>query len=369
MDPSIRVRRLVFRLAGALSLVSASLVAGVLAAPADSGAQGPPPDLARCTEDLLPGNPMAVQEAAECLRKLGPAAAPAIPKLIPLLGESQRMFWDGLAPDGRMTGGSTSPRDGAVAVLRAIGDAAVLPMVEALTKDRDPRVREGVALAMSAMPDPRFVAPLVRALGDGAVVPGSSPSGQARVCDQVAKTLVGLSAPATADALLAAASQAASPQRERAAAVLVARGDVHVLPLLDQWRQSPVGSVRAEGVRLLGQTNAPLVVDALIDALGDADATVKLAAVDALGRRDYGGAPGTSPPDERRALAALQSIEARARADYQRRSALDAATKESMTLAERAFDAQRAIQERRARRDPSSAVERREREATIRAPL
>ena len=356
---------------GWTSVVRVSVLIVVAAVPVDVGLaspgpgetrrqlpqQGPSSNLARCQAGLAAGHSAARSAAAECLAGLGPAAAPAIPALIDALADFLPLHWDGIGPDGRPAGGRIVVRDDAILALERIGEASIVPLIDALARHRDVRVREGAAQAMATIVDPRFTEPLIAALADEAAIPDVRlpynvlrTAGATRVCDRAARTLADLRDPAVGDALVARLNDPSGPIREGVLAVLVSRNDSRVVSPVRQRLADRNRDVRVSAVRHIAVINPPDLVDVLIRALADADFRVRTAAIEALSLHDYVSRPETAASDEQRALEALEAVERAARAAYAKRPSLDAGTIALMHLAERAFDAKRTLIARRAGR-------------------
>jgi HEAT repeat protein len=153
----------------------------------------------------------------------------------------------------------------------AFGDA-----VAARLSDPDPGVRHAAAVALGQMDDGRAVAPLVEMLG----------SADPKVRRWGARGMFMLKQPAADHALFAALTDSDRDVRTAAADSLGYTSDWAVGNRLAGALRSPNPALRASAARAIGRTNDGQVVDAtfwpLLDALGDSDVDVRLAALNGL---------------------------------------------------------------------------------------
>jgi HEAT repeat protein len=204
------------------------------------GMTGP---LQEAIEALDSIDPVERARATCPLAKMKEEAAPAVPKLVELLGDAAPIRDFACKEKGgswRETD-STTPGREAAKTLSRIGEVAVGPLVSAL-ENGDTATRANAAFAMQMVPDPRVIDPLLRALGDHAAL-----------------------------------------VREEAAWALSSKVDDRVAPGLAGALEDPDPRIRRKAAWSLGIQGSDSSVEPLITALKDEDEEVRVQAAWALG--------------------------------------------------------------------------------------
>jgi HEAT repeat protein len=122
-----------------------------------------PPEVKAEVEGLYSPEAAKRAQAAEKLGNMGDKAAPAIPYLIGLLGDTTGVKVPLEPGSNVMT--DTSAGIEASTALGKIGDPALDPLIAAL-KDKNPHVRILAAAALEELESPKAVEPLIAALKD-----------------------------------------------------------------------------------------------------------------------------------------------------------------------------------------------------------
>jgi len=314
---------------GLIGVLVQVFVVGSLASPAGLRAQssaqvGSADDVQKCMAGLQGSSPDGRAEAAACLGRLGPRAAAAVPALIGMLADASTLYWDGMGPGGRLSGGSFSARESARSALLGIGEPATQPLIDALGKHPDPRVREGAAEVLGGFNPARSAEPLVRALGDTAIVKGSvgrafvlRADGPIRVCDVAAQQLAEMRSAAVGDALWSHVSDAPPVLGQRVLAVLVQRKDARAMAIVTRNMASASWQTRVTGVNQLAVLAPPDLIGMLLPVLKDGDFRVRAVAAKRLGEAAVAAASGS--PDEKRVVLALQALQRDAQQEVDRR--------------------------------------------------
>lgn len=201
-----------------------------------------PADVAALTKDLGAPDPETRTRAACGLRRLGGAAASAIPALITVLGDGAPV--DPAICALRWWGGKdnlTNPGEQAASALVSIGSRAFEPVLATL-KSGLWVARRNAAWAIGALADRRAV-----------------------------------------EALIAALDDAEAPVREQVAWALGALDDRTAVPALVERLEDPDDRVRRQAAWALGAIDDARAVGGLIGALGDKSADVRTQAAWALG--------------------------------------------------------------------------------------
>lgn len=210
--------------------------------------------------------------AAERLARAGPAAAPAVPALIKVLGQ----------PIVRVGGDVMSPVPGfedaitaAQRALRAIGPPTVPALVAALGQPS--AAGDHAAALLAEMNDARAVQPLVEAIGGGHEF-------------AVREALVRLTVRGVDDAVAARLADPDPRVRRAVVLVLIGRRDVRALPAIVEVLAKGERHQRWEAVGDLANLRPPDVRDRLLALLKDPDDWVRSEAASRLGdigdRRD-----------------------------------------------------------------------------------
>jgi len=227
-----------------------------------------------CIAGLKSSSPFQRVSAAECLGRLGTVAAPAILDVVELLGRTPPgdFFWDGVGPDGKLTGGSLSERQTYLNALVRIGEPAIQPPIDVLVSHRAPLVREAAATALGLFDDQRTIEPLVRALADPTIVPGVPQNnrllgkeGPQRVNDSAAQALISSRTKGVGDALAHHLKDPSPAVRGGVIAILVERRDPRVIPSLEGLTKDSRWRTRADAVEKLAGFASPRIVDILLN--------------------------------------------------------------------------------------------------------
>jgi len=324
-------------------------------ATADAAASGTGPvqdDVQRCMAGLNGSSSGQRAAAADCLGKMGARAAAAVPALVDMLADASTEYWDGLGPDGRLTGGSFSARESAGRALVGIGEPALQPLIDALGKHPGVLVREGAAEVLSRFNTVRAIEPLVRALGDETIVKGSlrrsavlRDTGPTRVCDVAAHELASMGGGAVGDALWSHSSDGPPAETGRVLAVLVQRKDARTLPIVTRNMASASWQTRLTAVNQMAGLAPPDLISVLLPVLKDADPRVQAAAVEGLGKAALAEAIGS--PEIQRVVLALEALQRDTLEDIQRRSKAYQISNDVLDVASRIHDALTAIAEKR----------------------
>jgi HEAT repeat protein len=300
MKLAIRVFSNALFVAALLGLVVAIFLSGC-------GPSTPSRDLTRIPvavrpllEKLLSTDCMGKAGTARQLGQMGEQAAPAIPYLIELLGEEEKL---GLTFPSTVAQ-HFSCREAAIDALIAIGRSATEPLINALASWK-PLMREGAIRVLGDLGDLRAVKPLSKAINDS----------DERVRLSAYRALGKLKSPVVADLIFSKLDALDSGTREEALDALVNQGDMRVRPLLlaqvkspDSWlrrkaaqslgklrhapdlelllemfRNDPEIYVRANCARGLGYLGDPFAIAPLILALKNGETVIREAAASALG--------------------------------------------------------------------------------------
>jgi HEAT repeat protein len=287
---------------------------------------------------------------------MGARAAAAVPALIDMLADASTLFWDGMGPGGRPTGGHFSARESARSALLGIGEPALKPLIDALGRHPDARVREGAAEVLSGLNNTQAIEPLIRALGDATIVMDGvrrasvlRDEGPTRVCDVAAQELVSMGAAAVGDALwVHHASNATPAVRERVLAVLVQRKDARTLPIVTKNLASASRQTRITAVNQMARLAPPDIVSVLLPLLKDSDLRVRAVAVERLGAAAVAAVSGS--PEENRVVTALEALQRDALREVDRRVKAYQDSQDVLRIVDRTREALAAIAEKRKHR-------------------
>jgi HEAT repeat protein len=238
-------------------------------------------ELRALIKDLKSYSEEVHKAAALKLRDLGPRAAATVPDLIEVLGMG-KFFWDGLGPDGKMTGGSIDHAGAAAMILVAIGRPAVEPLVEFLGKSggREARNRENARVAaidvLGRVKDERAIDALLLSLQDSVYA----------VSFASAKALLAFENPAFLDKLMPGLESRNSDYRDIVAWVFIQKKDPRVFPYIQRKIGDVFPDVREDGLSDLesfGGERAMTLISGLLEK--DQDKGVRAKAARILGDR------------------------------------------------------------------------------------
>ncbi|HZZ43470.1 MAG TPA: HEAT repeat domain-containing protein [Tepidisphaeraceae bacterium] len=173
--------------------------------------------------------------------------------------------------------------------LRAVNDPqAITPLLSQLTRETDDSVRSAIARALATSGDLRAVEPLKTLLHDPSLTVAQSAADAIR---EIAGKLDAGAAQQMAAELRSALDQhdmepAARGLKESIVLAMGPLREISLLPVYYRLLRShdEPSAVRRAAVKGVGQLGQPQAADALVNLLEDPDATVRLEAVDALGK-------------------------------------------------------------------------------------
>jgi HEAT repeat protein len=272
-----------------LLLTAFGLVTPQALCQAQRGAQGgaAPPNISADAGGHIKGlssaDPVVRADSACALGKMGSSAAQAVPHLIRLLGDAERVDPKHLCPRGIWDDQSgqpefqqskeASPGEAATHALILIGEPAVEPLIAALRDDLW-IVRKNAAWALAELRDARAAEPLIAALKDQAW----------QVRAHAAVALGEQRGAAVAEPLIAALKDESPNVRWFAAASLGQLRDARsVEPLIKALGDENV-RVRTYSAASLGQLRDERSILPLVAALRDSHPQVRMYAAASLGQ-------------------------------------------------------------------------------------
>lgn len=189
--------------------------------------------------------------------------------------------------------GDSSPevRVAVADALRAVNDAAAMtPLLTQLAQEKEDSVRSAIARALSAQGDLRALPALRKLLHDPSFAVAQSAADGIREIGPKIRDSNAAMAKETAEELRAVMEQrtaepGAQSLRESLVMAMAPFREPELIPVYYRLlRQRESSGVRRAAVRGLGETHRPETADAVVNLLDDPDATVRLEAVDALGK-------------------------------------------------------------------------------------
>ena len=230
------------------------------------------PEIKQLIERLYSNDPLERATAVGKLGESGTKAVPAIPFVIPILGETEPVSRQ-IAP-ARFE--STSIDKEAIKLLVKLGQPAVDPLIHALN-DKHSGVRKNAAEALGEIGDTRAIDPLMTTLLE-------DDDGTVRKCAAEALGRIGDSRSLKA-LTIALRDRKSKVQESAGEAVQVIINNLktkHELTTLHVSLKSRETVVRRMASKALSELKDPLSVDSLIEALNDNDSQVQRNVVGAL---------------------------------------------------------------------------------------
>ncbi|MCF8051858.1 MAG: protein kinase [Desulfobacterales bacterium] len=235
-------------------------------------------------------------DAVECARaahqlgRMGAKAEPAIPFLIEILSNDNKLQWQNQFQGMRISGRATSPGREAADALGSIGEPAVEPLIEALKRE-DSTARKRAIEALMRIGDVRSVEPFIAALKD-------KDSG-VRNRAAIGLTRAGHTSAVELEPLIAGLKD--EPEftipwniPSQAAEALGEIGDDRAVePLIEALKERGYTSLQFKAAKALGKIGDARAVEPLVEALKDDYAGVRKQAAASLG--EIGDARSVEP--------------------------------------------------------------------------
>jgi HEAT repeat protein len=207
---------------------------------------------------------------------------------------NNRTIPPGVVEQVRSMIGDSSP-DVRVAVadaLRAVNDTSALtPLLTQLAQEREDSVRAAIARALGASGDLRALAPLRKLLRDPSLAVAQAAADAVRELGPKVRDGNPVLAKETAEELRQVLDERAGEPgsqalRESLVLAMAPLREPSLLPVYYKVLRlsSEAGPVRRAAVKALGELRRPEAADVLVNLLDDPDATVRLEAVEAIGK-------------------------------------------------------------------------------------